>query len=96
MADNRQDKINNASYLYSTLITVYLLVVLIMRLTGWGYDMGIIQNLILSQSMILVPTLVFIIMTRCSIRDTLRIRATHWAAIFIVPVFVVALEPVMS
>lgn len=91
-----QKKINRASWFFMALVVVYILVVILLRVTGVGNSITMVQNVILSQSMIFVPTIVHIILTRCSIRETLRLRLTHWAMILLVPVFVIALEPLMT
>ena len=91
-----QKKINRASWFFMSLVVVYILVVILLRITGFGKSISMVQNLILSQSMILVPTIFYIILTKCSIRETLRLRYTHWAMILLVPVFVIALEPLMT
>ena len=91
-----QKKINRASWFFMSLVVVYILVVILLRITGFGKSISMVQNLILSQSMILVPTIFYIILTKCSIRETLRLRRTHWAMILLVPIFVIALEPLMT
>lgn len=89
-------KVKGATWFFASLIVVYLIVLAVLLLSGLGGRISMIQNLLISQGMIFIPTLVYIIITRCDIRETLRIRKTHWSAIFIVPVFVLALEPAMS
>lgn len=71
---------------FASLIGVYLIVLAVLMLSGLGGRISMIQNLLISQGMIFIPTLVYISITRCDIRETLRIRKTHWSAIFIVPV----------
>lgn len=89
-------KVKGATWFFASLIGVYLIVLAVLMLSGLGGRISMIQNLLISQGMIFIPTLVYISITRCDIRETLRIRKTHWSAIFIVPVFVLALEPAMS
>lgn len=89
-------KVKGATWFFASLIGVYLIVLAVLMLSGLGRRISMIQNLLISQGMIFIPTLVYISITRCDIRETLRIRKTHWSAIFIVPIFVLALEPVMS
>lgn len=89
-------KVRGASWFFLSLIVVYLLVIVVLSLSGLGYRISVVQNILLSQGMIFIPTLVYIIITRCDIKETLRIRKTHWSAIFIVPVIVIALEPAMT
>lgn len=89
-------KIRGATWFFASLIVTYSIVVVVLMLSGLGNKISMVQNLLISQGMIFVPTLTFIIITRCDIKETLRIRKTHWSAIFIVPIFVLALEPVMS
>lgn len=93
MEDNAQKKVKGASWFFASLIIVYLAVFFAFGFTGLGSRINMIENILISQGMILIPTLAYILITRCSVRDTLRIRKTHWSAIFIVPVFVVSLEP---
>lgn len=88
-------KVKGATWFFASLIGVYLIVLAVLMLSGLGGRISMIQNLLISQGMIFIPTLVYISITRCDIRETLRIRKTHWSAIFIVPVFVLALEPAM-
>lgn len=95
-SDNTQKRIKGATWFFVSLIVIYLAVAALFNFTRLGTKIGIVQNIIMSQSMIFIPALVYIIVSRCSFRDTLRIRRTHWSAIFIVPVFVVALEPLMT
>lgn len=89
-------KISGATWFFASLIVTYIIVVVVLMLSGLGNKISMVQNLLISQGMIFVPTLIFIIITRCDIKETLRIRKTHWSAIFIVPIFVLTLEPVMS
>lgn len=89
-------KVKGATWFFVSLIGVYLIVLAVLMLSGLGRRISMIQNLLISQGMIFIPTLVYIGITRCDIRETLRIRKTHWSAIFIVPIFVLALEPAMS
>lgn len=89
-------KIRGATWFFASLIVTYIIVIVVLMLSGLGNKISMVQNLLISQGMIFVPTLIFIIITKCDIRETLRIRKTHWSAIFIVPFFVLALEPVMS
>ena len=89
-------KVKGATWFFASLIGVYLIVLAVLMLSGLGGRISMIQNLLISQGMIFIPTLVYIIITRCEIRETLRIRKTHCSAIFIVHVFVLALEPAMS
>lgn len=95
MVETRK-KIRGATWFFASLIVTYIIVLAVLMLSGLGNKISMVQNLLISQGMIFVPTLIYIIITKCDIRETLRIRKTHWSAIFIVPIFVLALEPVMS
>ncbi len=94
--DNVQRKVHGASWFFLSLICVYLCVVMILWKTNIGSHITMVQNLILSQSMIFVPTIIYILISKCDLRETLRLKKTHWLAIIIVPAFVVALEPLMT
>lgn len=93
---NVQRRINSATWFFGALIFTYVMVVLLLSLTGWGYGINIIQNICISQSMIFLPTVAYVLITGCSLKDTMRYKKTHWSAIFIVPVFVVAITPLTS
>lgn len=93
---NVQSRINSATWFFGALILTYVVAVLLLSLTGAGYDINIIQNICISQGMILFPTIAYVLITGCSLRNTMRYKRTHWSAIFIVPVFVVAVTPLTS
>lgn len=87
---------NSATYFFVALIAIYLIIELAATFTGWMSGMSITVSLCLSQGMILVPSIAYLIITRCSLKKTVRYTGTHWSFVLLVPVFVIALEPCMS
>ena len=67
-------KVKGATWFFASLIGVYLIVLAVLMLSGLGGRISMIQNLLISQGMIFIPTLVYVSITRCDIRETLRIR----------------------
>lgn len=93
---NVQSRINSATWFFAALMLTYVVVVLLLSLTGLGYNINIIQNICISQGMILLPTVAYVLITGCSLDKTMRYKKTHWSAIFIVPIFVAAVTPFTS
>lgn len=93
---SKQRVVNGAAWFFVLLIAVHLILYFVLRETEFYRNMTVVTNILLSQSAILIPTIIYIIVAKVDIKETLRIRKTHWAAIFLVPIWVVAIEPLTA
>ncbi|MGN0394893.1 MAG: lysostaphin resistance A-like protein [Coprococcus sp.] len=96
MGNQKQKRINGAIYFFIALIVIYELASIIFMFTGVLSGIDVKFNIIISQSLIFVPTIIYLIITKRNIFDLLRLKKTNWLMIIIVPVIAVAIEPLTA
>lgn len=96
----KQKNINRATIFFAILIFLYEVVSFLLIHADWfrGWFLGITveQSILFSQGLILVPTIVYFIVTRQNIVKVLRLKRMHWATWFLLPILVLCMEPMMT
>ncbi|MBO5292346.1 MAG: CPBP family intramembrane metalloprotease [Lachnospiraceae bacterium] len=73
--------------LFLSVILTHFAVVVLLTVTSRFFTLNIIWNLICSELILLVPTLLFLIGTRGSVKETLRLRPMKLSTVFMTVLF---------
>lgn len=96
MNEIKQKKINHAVWFFVSLIVVYEIAELIIVFTGVLRNADAKLNIIISQSLIFIPTIVYLVINKENPCELLRLRKTHWLMVIIVPIIAFALLPLTT
>lgn len=86
-------KITGAVWLFTALILIYEIVSVLAWTTDIFEGITIKQNILLSQSLIFVPTVIYLILKRKNINEIIRFRKFHPLSLLILPILLIAMEP---
>lgn len=92
----KQKRINSATIFFACLMVLYIAVELIALYTGWLEHITMLQNILISQGIIFIPTILFFVITKQNFRETVRLNKMHVGTYFIIPLLVLCIEPVMT
>ena len=92
----KQKRINSATIFFACLMVLYIAVELIAVYTGWLEHITMLQNILISQGIIFIPTILFFVITKQNFRETVRLNKMHVGTYFIIPLLVLCIEPVMT
>jgi hypothetical protein len=92
---DNQKRINGAVIYFAALIIIYEIVSLLASVTDIFSGITVEEDVILSQSLILIPTIVYFLITKQNPVDLLRFRKLHWASFLILPFLVICIEPII-
>ena len=92
----KHKRINRATIFLACLMFLYLSVELISAYTGWLEHITMLQNILISQGIIFIPTILFFVITKQNFRETVRLNKMHVGTYFIIPLLVLCIEPVMT
>lgn len=95
MKSNIRKQINGAVIFFTALIVVYEIVSLIAVKTDILNGISIKENIIISQSLIFVPTVIYLIICRQNPFELLRIKRFHPLCLLLLPILVFCMEPVI-
>lgn len=93
---DKQKNIQKAIIYFAVLIFLYELASFLVIRIDWFHGMSAEQNILFSQSLILVPTILFFVVTRQNVCQVLRLKKMHWATWLLIPVLVFCIEPLMT
>ncbi len=97
--EQKQRRINSATYFFIVVTAVCFLATVLINLL---YTKGIIRgievklNIVISQSLILIPIIVYFIITKRKFTEVVRLKKTHPLMIIIVPIIAFAIIPLMT
>lgn len=92
----KQKRINGAVYFFIALIAIYEIASIIIMFTDALSGLDVKLNLLISQSLIFVPTIVYFILTRRNVFDVIRFKKTHPLMIILVPIIALAIVPLTT
>lgn len=77
-------------------MVLYVAVEFIAVHTGFLAHITMLQNILLSQGIIFIPTILFFVITKQDFRKTVRLNKMHVGTYFLIPLLVLCIEPVMT
>lgn len=92
----KQKRINGAVYFFIALIAIYEIASIIIMFTDALSGLDVKLNILISQSLIFVPTIVYFILTRRNVFDVIRFKKTHPLMIILVPIIALAIVPLTT
>lgn len=97
--EQKQKRINSATYFFIVVTSLCFLATVLINLL---YAKGIIRgievklNIVISQGLILLPIIVYFIITKRKFTEVVRLKKTHPLMIIIVPIIAFAIIPLMT
>lgn len=92
----KQKRINGAVYFFIALIAIYETASIIIMFTDALSGIDVKLNILISQSLIFVPTIVYFILARRNVFDLIRFKKTHPLMIILVPIIALAIVPLTT
>lgn len=88
--------INKATIFFTSLIVIHLTLSLCIAYTPLFNNISLNSSLILSESILFIPTVLFFIITKQNFRETVRLKSMHIGTYFIIPLLVLCIEPIIA
>lgn len=89
-------KIIGAECLFTVLIVVYEIVTVLALFTDLFSGITIKQNILFSQSLILVPTVIYLVIKRKHVKEIIWFRKFHPLTLLLLPLMVLFMEPLIT